>query len=185
MLDNNWGNQRFLPGLDARKKVWILKYKAIIRFVFLVSRDIITPYNMPDVATIIPGTITPQAQPPMKQILIAEDDRFLSSLLKAKLEKEGMAVLQAFDGEEVLMVLKKNKPNLILLDVIMPKVSGFEVLHSISLDPQVNKIPVMMLTNLAQDSDMEKAKALGAKDYLVKVRNSIDQLVEKVKVAVA
>lgn len=119
-----------------------------------------------------------------KQILIAEDDKFLSSLLKAKLEKEGFAVTQCYDGAEVLTTLKTILPGAVLLDVIMPKVSGFEVLKAISIDPRLNTIPVVMLTNLAQDSDMEKAKQLGAKDYLVKVKNSVDAIVAKVKTLV-
>ncbi len=119
-----------------------------------------------------------------KQILIGEDDKFLSSLLKAKLEREGFAVVQAYDGQEVLDTVKKNHPSAILLDVIMPKISGFEVLKSIAVDPQTNTIPVVMLTNLAQDSDMEKARQLGARDYLVKVKNSVDAIVAKVKTLV-
>jgi CheY-like chemotaxis protein len=119
-----------------------------------------------------------------KQILIAEDDKFLSSLLKAKLEKEGFAVLQAYDGEDVLAVLKTAHPACILLDVIMPKISGFEVLKAISVDPRINTIPILMLTNLAQESDMEKAKQLGAREYLVKVKNSVDAIVAKIKALV-
>ncbi len=116
-----------------------------------------------------------------KNVLIIEDDRFLSSLIKARLEKDGFSTPQAFDGEEGIGALKKEKPDLIVLDLIMPKVSGFEVLEAISLDPQLNKIPVVILSNLAQDSDIEKAKSLGATEYFVKVRVSIDDLVNKVK----
>ena len=115
------------------------------------------------------------------QILIIEDDRFLSSILKGRLEKEGFMVLQAYDGEEGLNVLRQGKPDLILLDLIMPKMSGFEVLQAISTDPELSSVPVMIASNLGQDSDIEKAKSLGAIDYYVKVRTSIDELAQIVK----
>jgi DNA-binding response OmpR family regulator len=123
--------------------------------------------------------------PGSSQILIIEDDRFLSSILKGRLEKEGFTVLQAFDGEEGLTVLRQNRPDLILLDLIMPKKSGFEVLQAIAADPELNTIPVMIASNLGQDSDIQKAKELGAIDYYVKVRTSIDELAQIVKNIVA
>lgn len=113
--------------------------------------------------------------------MIIEDDRFLSSLIKARLEKDGFGIVQAFDGEEALELLKKEKPSLFVLDLIMPKVSGFEVLEAISLNPEANKTPVIILSNLAQDSDIEKARRLGATEYFVKIRVSIDDLVNKVE----
>ncbi|MEK9180512.1 MAG: response regulator [Patescibacteria group bacterium] len=115
-----------------------------------------------------------------KIILIVEDDRFLSSLIKARLAKEGYEAAQAFDGEEGRQYLKTKKPDLILLDLIMPKVPGFELLEQISLDPNLNKIPVVVLTNLAQESDVKKARQLGATEYFVKARVSIDDLVKRV-----
>lgn len=117
-------------------------------------------------------------------VLIVEDDHFLSSLLKNRLEKASFTVSQAFDGEEALEILKKVRPNLIVLDVIMPKVSGFDILERISVDPQLNRVPVIAVSNLGQDSDMEKAKRLGAVDYVVKVQIPIDELVNKIKALV-
>ncbi len=116
-----------------------------------------------------------------KTIMIIEDDRFLSSLIKARLEKDGFRTPQAFDGEEAIKMLHEGKPDLIVLDLIVPKVSGFEVLEAVSLDPQLNKIPVVILSNLTQDSDIQKAKSLGATEYFVKVRISIDDLINKIK----
>jgi len=116
-----------------------------------------------------------------KKIMIVEDDRFLSSLMKARLEKEGFSVDQAFDGEEALTKLKSEVPALVILDLIMPKVTGFEVLQMISITPQLDKVPVVIVSNLAQDSDIEKARQLGAKEYFVKVKVSIDDLVGKIK----
>jgi DNA-binding response OmpR family regulator len=116
-----------------------------------------------------------------KKIMIVEDDRFLSSLMKARLEKEGFAVLQAFDGEEAMQLLKTEIPSLVILDLIMPKVTGFEVLQMISITPQLDKVPVVIVSNLAQDSDIEKARQLGAKEYFVKVKVSIDDLIGRIK----
>lgn len=119
-----------------------------------------------------------------KKIMVIEDDRFLSSLMKARLEKEGFTVIQAFDGEEAMGLLKQEIPALIILDLIMPKVTGFEVLQTISITPQLNKVPVVIVSNLAQDSDIAKAQQLGAKEYFVKVKVSIDDLVGKIKTLV-
>jgi two-component system phosphate regulon response regulator PhoB len=117
--------------------------------------------------------------------MIIEDDHFLSSLMKARLEKEGFAVAQAFDGEEAIELLKQQLPALIILDLIMPKVTGFEVLQMISITPQLDKVPVVILSNLAQDSDIEKAQQLGAKEYFIKVKVSIDDLITKIKALAA
>ena len=114
-------------------------------------------------------------------ILIIEDDHFLSSILKSRLEKDGFTVLQAFDGDEAFEILKTTKPSVILLDIIMPKVSGFEVLETLAADPELSRIPVVIASNLGQDSDVERAKALGARDYYVKVRTSLEDLTEMLK----
>jgi DNA-binding response OmpR family regulator len=120
-----------------------------------------------------------------KKILIVEDDHFLSSLMKARFEKEGFGVQQAFDGEEAVQTIKTMVPLLIILDLIMPKMTGFEVLQTISITPQLDKVPVVIVSNLAQDSDIEKARQLGAKEYFVKVKVSVDDLVKKIKALVA
>jgi CheY-like chemotaxis protein len=116
-----------------------------------------------------------------RNIFIVEDDRFLSSLIKARLEKDGYVTTQAFDGEEALNILKQVKPDLVVLDLIMPKLSGFEVLEAIAMDPLLNRIPVVILSNLAQESDILKAKQLGATEYFVKIKVSIDDLVNKIR----
>ena len=116
-----------------------------------------------------------------KSVLIIEDDRFLSTLIKTRLDKEGFQVRQAFDGSEALTVLREQVSDCIVLDLIMPKMSGFEFLETLSQDPALSKIPVIVLSNLAQDSDIEKAKRFGAKEYFVKVRISVDSIVTKIK----
>jgi DNA-binding response OmpR family regulator len=116
-----------------------------------------------------------------KKVMLVEDDRFLSSLIKARLEKDGFGVVQAFDGEQAIQALNADRPSLVILDLIMPKTNGFEVLKTISLTPGLSDTPVIIVSNLAQDSDIEKARQLGAKEYFVKVKISIDDLVDKIK----
>lgn len=116
-----------------------------------------------------------------KKVMLVEDDRFLSSLIKARLEKDGFGVIQAFDGEQAIQILTSDRPNLVILDLIMPKTNGFEVLKTISLTPGLSDTPVIIVSNLAQDSDIEKARELGAREYFVKVKISIDDLVDKIK----
>jgi two-component system, OmpR family, alkaline phosphatase synthesis response regulator PhoP len=119
----------------------------------------------------------------MAKILLVEDDQFLSSLLKTRLEKEKYDVTLAHDGDEALRVLRSQKPGLILLDIILPGKSGFEVLEEMRADPQLQdktSIPVIIISNLGQESDMERGKELGVADYFVKARISIDDLVKKV-----
>lgn len=119
--------------------------------------------------------------PDLKKILIVEDDQFLSLILKGRLEKEGFVVLQAFDGQEGLDVLKRETPHLIILDLIMPRMSGFEFLEAVATDPQLSRIPIVVASNLGQESDIEKAKQFGVLDYYVKVRMSVDDLVNMLK----
>jgi len=116
-------------------------------------------------------------------ILLIEDDPFLSSVLRLKLEKESFKVVRAADGDEALDFLTEQgvKPDLILLDLILPKKNGFEVLETIRQDPLLEKLPVIIISNLGQPSDIERGKALGIIDYFVKARLSIEELVTKVK----
>jgi len=121
-------------------------------------------------------------------ILLIEDDQFLSSLLKTRLEKEQYEILLAHDGLEAIKVLKDSDPDLILLDIILPGKSGFDILEEIRTDPQLNdkkSIPVIVISNLGQESDMERGKEFGIVDYFVKARISIDDLVEKVNEHIA
>jgi DNA-binding response OmpR family regulator len=116
-----------------------------------------------------------------KTIVLAEDDKFISKAYSAGLTGEGFGVITVYDGEEAMEAIKKNKPNLILLDLVMPSKNGFEVLEELNLDKSLSSISVLVLSNLGQESDVEKAKALGAKDYLVKSNFSMKDVIEKVK----
>ncbi len=112
-----------------------------------------------------------------KKILLVEDDPFLSSLLKNRLVKEKVEVVNAKDGQEALDTLKTFKPDLILLDLILPKKSGFEVMEGIRQDPQLQNAPIIIISNLGQPEDIQKGQDLGAIEYFIKAKTSIDDLV--------
>jgi len=116
-----------------------------------------------------------------KTVLLVEDDRFLSSLLKNRLTKEGVNVLYAEDGEVALQILRDQRVDLVLLDIILPKKSGFEVLEEIQQNPLLKNGPVIIISNLGQEGDMARGKELGAIEYFVKAQTSIDDLVKKIK----
>lgn len=116
-----------------------------------------------------------------KKVLVAEDDVFLSQLLSTRLGKAGINVLKAFDGEAALAIIKKEKPDLILLDIILPKKSGFEVAEEVASNPMLRDIPIIITSNLGQDSDIERGRALGVVEYLVKANINVDDLVTKVQ----
>ena len=118
----------------------------------------------------------------MKKLLLVEDDQFLSALLNNRLQKEGFEVRLAATGEDALVTLKSWKPDLILLDLILPGKSGFEVMEEIRQDPQLSrKAPIMILSNLGQNSYIDRAKSLGAVDYMVKARTSINEIILRVQ----
>lgn len=117
------------------------------------------------------------------KILLVEDEPVLRSILSLKLEKESFEVIKAQDGEEALNLLQNQgiKPDLILLDLILPRRNGFEVLETIRHDPFLEKIPVIIISNLGQISDVERGKSLGVIDYFIKNRVSTDDLIKQVK----
>ncbi|KKW47535.1 MAG: hypothetical protein A2128_00465 [Candidatus Liptonbacteria bacterium GWC1_60_9] len=114
-------------------------------------------------------------------ILLVEDDPFLSALLKTRLQNEGLTVVHAVDGQQAVEILKASKPSLILLDLILPKKSGFEVMEAIQSDPELNKSPIIIISNLGQESDVQRGRELGAIEYFVKAKTSIDDLIVKIQ----
>lgn len=116
-----------------------------------------------------------------KIIAVVEDDKFLRELISQKLIKEGYEVFGAVDGEEGLQIVKSKKPDLILLDLILPGMDGFEVLENLKKDPETSPIPVIVLSNLDQKEDMEKIFKLGAADFLIKARSTPGEVVDKVR----
>jgi len=122
----------------------------------------------------------------MSKILIVEDDKFLRELITRKLDAENFSTIEAIDGEEGLKILKEEaKPDVILLDLILPGIDGFEVLSRIKEEPALSSIPVIILSNLGQREDIERGLKLGAVDYLVKAHFTPNEIVEKVKQALS
>ena len=116
-----------------------------------------------------------------KTILVIEDDKFLRELISRKLTGEGFDVLEAVDGEEGIKKIKEGKPDLVLLDLILPSIDGFEVLTRVRDDPAVSSIPVIILSNLGQREEVEKGLKLGAIDYLIKAHFTPGEIIEKIK----
>ena len=114
------------------------------------------------------------------RILLVEDDRFLRKAAQTALTRRGYHVETACDGEEALRLVRADKPELILLDLIMPKVQGFEVLRVLKADAETASIPVIVLSNLSQDHDREVTRAAGAVAHLVKANMSLDEVVATV-----
>ena len=117
----------------------------------------------------------------MAKILIVEDDKTLIKMYQTKLTLENFEVEVAYDGEEGLEKLKTVSPDLVLLDLAMPKLDGFEFLKKMMADASLKKIPVVVLSNLGQESDIKKATDFGAKDYLIKANLTPRQVVEKIR----
>lgn len=128
---------------------------------------------------------TKQIDAKQYKVLIIEDDKFLRDLMSHKISKEGFETIEAVDGEEGLKTALEKLPHVILLDLILPGMDGFEVLQRIRQDSKIGKTPVMILSNLGQKDDIEKGNQLGATDYLVKAHNTPGEIVEKVKAIIS
>jgi DNA-binding response OmpR family regulator len=116
-----------------------------------------------------------------KKILLVEDDTALAAVYRSRLELEGFDIREVNNGEDALTAAIEFKPDLILLDAMMPKISGFDVLDILRNTPDTTNIRVIMLTALSQPKDKERAESLGADDYLVKSQVVIGDVVERVK----
>lgn len=125
-------------------------------------------------------SLAPPAGHP-KKILLVEDDDALASVYQTRLEAENFNLRRVPNGEDALAVAMEYKPDLILLDVMMPKVSGFDVLDILRNTPETTNMKIIMLTALSQDSDRERAESLGVDDYLVKSQVVIADVVTKIK----
>jgi len=117
------------------------------------------------------------------KILLVEDDSFLREICAKKLTKEGFAVHEVIDGEQALEDLEKVNPNLVLLDIILPTIDGFEVLKKIraNKNKKISEVPIIMLSNLGQEGDVKKAMDLGANNYLIKAHFTTEEITKKVK----
>jgi len=116
-----------------------------------------------------------------KNVLIIEDDEFLRSLAAKRLEKEGYKVEAAADGDSGLKLAADSAPAVILLDLLLPGMSGYEVLEKLRATEGTKKTPVVVFSNLGQKEDVEKAKSLGATDFLIKANFTLDDVVGKIE----
>jgi DNA-binding response OmpR family regulator len=114
-------------------------------------------------------------------ILIVEDEDILSEVLQEKFEEKSFKVILAKDGEVVLPLVKRIKPDAILLDILLPKVNGLEVLAQLKADEDLKNIPVIIMSNLGEDTKIKEALRLGAVDYMIKTQHPVNELIDKVR----
>lgn len=123
----------------------------------------------------------PTKQTQARRVLVAEDDRAYANIYRVKLTNEGYEVDIAINGLDAIAKAQSTKPDLILLDLIMPEKDGFDVLEILKSSAQLKNIPVIIFSNLGQEEDLDRAKKMGAVDYLIKANISIHEMVDKVK----
>jgi len=119
-----------------------------------------------------------------KTILLVDDDVTLREMYEERLQADGFVITQAANGEEAIKLAKETKPQIILLDIMMPKVNGFDVLKDLKADPATKGIPVIVLSALIQDVDRAEGKKLGAVDYIVKSETMPGEVIAKIKNAI-
>jgi len=115
-----------------------------------------------------------------KKILLIEDEKIMIDLLQRKLTQKGYEISVARDGEEGLKVMREVRPDLVLLDIIMPKMGGFEVMEEMGKNKELKKIPVIVVSNSGQPVELDKAQKLGAKDWLIKTEFDPQEVIDKV-----
>lgn len=120
-------------------------------------------------------------KPKKPTILIIEDEQFLCRLLKKKFESNGFLVREALDGKTGLTMAEDGQPDVILLDILLPGIDGFEVLRRLKSNPASRRIPVIIISNLSEATDIGKAKQMGAVDFLIKAQSSPQQILDRVK----
>ena len=116
-----------------------------------------------------------------QRIVLVEDDEVLAKVIHGELQEAGFDVEQAYDGEKGLTLVQSRLPDLVLLDLVLPKKHGFEVLEELKKSPGTSHIPVIVLTMLETDEDIKKGLKLGANDYIVKSQHAVGEIIEKVK----
>lgn len=114
-------------------------------------------------------------------ILVVEDEKFLREMMIKRLDSEGFKAFGAIDGEEGLKKIKEEKPGLVLLDLVLPGIGGFDFLSKVKQDPETDKIPIIILSNLGQEEEIKRGMNLGAVDYLVKANFTPTEIIEKIK----
>lgn len=164
--------------LDFGVKDYIVKAHFSPDEVILKVRNIIGPGETSGVSL---AALQPKKSPEETKILIIEDDLMLSDIASERFRHDGYQVVSVADGREGLAAAERERPDLVLLDIIMPGMSGFEVLKQLKQDEQLKHIPVVIFSNLAQDRDIAEGRRLGAIDFFVKANFTPAQVVERVK----
>lgn len=116
-----------------------------------------------------------------KKILLIEDDPFLVDIYKTKLNEAGYEVVTAFDGDEAMRKVKEEKPDVVLLDIVLPNVDGWEILRKIKKDDELKGLEVIILSNLGQKEEVEKGMKLGASKYIIKAHHTPSEVAAEVK----
>lgn len=116
-----------------------------------------------------------------RKVMWIEDDRFLSDLITRRLTDEGVKILSAEDGQSALPKVEREMPDVILLDILLPTLSGFEVLERLKKNPKTKGIPVIILSNLGQKTDIDRGVALGAARFLIKATVTLDEIIEEIE----
>ncbi len=117
----------------------------------------------------------------MKKILLVEDDNFIIDIYVTKLKEVGFSVQSAVNGEDALAKIKQSRPDLVLLDIVLPQVTGFEFLQEIKSMPELKNVPVIVISNLGQKKEVEKGLSLGAAKYLIKAHYTPTEVVEEIR----
>lgn len=128
-----------------------------------------------------PSLQAPQMKGDKKKLLWVEDDRLIGTILSKKLLSSGFDLFHAKNGEEALEAMNQIVPDAIIIDLVLPNMSGFDILQAARRNSKLAKVPAMILSNLSKQSDIEKAKALGAQKFLVKAAVSLDQIIEEIR----
>jgi len=124
---------------------------------------------------------TPSQKGPMRRVVWVEDDKLIGSILEKKFTSSGLELFHAKDGAEMLAYLATHIPDVIVLDLLLPGMNGFDILQKIRMDERLKSVPAMILSNLSKPSDIEKAKVLGASKFVIKAATSLDHIIEDVK----
>ncbi|HCM36619.1 MAG: hypothetical protein A3J30_01805 [Candidatus Wildermuthbacteria bacterium RIFCSPLOWO2_02_FULL_47_9c] len=117
----------------------------------------------------------------MKKVLVVEDEQLIADLLQKKLIKEGYYAFAAGDGEAALQQIREERPDIVLLDIVLPRMNGFEVLAELRKDEELRKIPVIIISNSGQPAEIEKAREAGVRDWLIKTEFDPQEVLEKVR----
>ncbi|MEK7531470.1 MAG: response regulator [Patescibacteria group bacterium] len=120
-----------------------------------------------------------------KKIMWVEDDKFLKDIITMRLANEGCTLLHATDDTEATAILESHVPDIVLLDIMLPGVDGFEILRKLKMDDKTKHIPVVLLSNLGQKADLDRGKTLGAEKFLIKATVTLDEILDEVKQVIA